>query len=427
MEIASYMNGMVILCFNVFCAHICYENRLKRKQLFPCVYLIVYAAFFPLHGLVNAVPLFESLQISAFLAIMPLFFLCHGSVFGKIYYAFFQLCCTHLLTIIASGLAAWIGGYGSQTYVVLWMLFTALLILPLAVLVWKIGYKFVGTIMEYLHMPPWVCFSFVSYFIHVVLSQRFFDFESMPLPKPFLVNFDNILLLISLIGGLFALTTAMITTQLRQKESAELAAFRTGREYYDRLKVLSDELRVLSHDYKFQLNAIRRLTESGHGGEALAYIDQLDHSIEKAEMERYSNSAIINALIDNIKQRCETGGIDFFIQFEASIGRFFEYEMSVVIGNLLENSYSAASITPEGKRRYIELVVRCHEEEIGIMTQNSFDITQARGLKSNKPGGGIGMISIKRIAKQNGGRVYYSYDDIGFRVYVTFKRSLMAG
>jgi len=99
------------------------------------------------------------------------------------------------------------------------------------------------------------------------------------------------------------------------------------------------------------------------------------------------------------------------------------YEMSVVLGNLLENAIEACQKLE--KKRKIELAVKPQGEQLAIMIRNTFDgnvITNEGQLLSTKVNGGIGLQSVKAVVQRYGEIFLTEHDNEWFSVFILWAK-----
>jgi sensor histidine kinase YesM len=237
-----------------------------------------------------------------------------------------------------------------------------------------------------------------------------------------------ILLLFLTMWSLIMLCYAIINTheKTKQKIDAEFAIslVSSGREHYQKMNDMYDKLRILRHDYKYHINAARAMLKSGDAGGADDYLTDVGDKLSKNEMHKYCSNAILNALIESYAERCAVMDIRFDVSLalpeELNIP---DYDMCVVIGNLLENAVEACAGLAEG--RTIELSAKLTPMQLLIMVKNSFSGNVKTGengaILSDKTNGGLGTISVKEIIARHEGDFLTEWNNETFLAYVAIK------
>lgn len=258
-------------------------------------------------------------------------------------------------------------------------------------------------------------FSITSIFVLVVL---FYTGVAVPLP----IHLEN-LMLISAVMLLFSNILLFVGYQyiqkvnqqnlllqmVKQKDGAEETYFRALEEKYD-------EQRVVIHDIRRHLTAIKELAQEQGADRVAEYASTLENLPVLQNKVRYCDNPMLNVVLSRYGELCHEKGI----AFQADI-RDKEYDflspsdITALFGNLLENAVEAAQDSP---KPYIELRV---DIPAGTALFISLSNTcgqppQDDGLggylsrKLNKEQHGIGLKSINAIVKKYGGSLKQEYD-----------------
>ena len=227
----------------------------------------------------------------------------------------------------------------------------------------------------------------------------------------------------------------------------------SGREHYQKMNEQYEALRIMRHDYKFHLNAAIDMLNRGEVEKGNDYLSRLKHELADKELPDFCDNQVINALVADYAQRCEQKEIKLDVSINIPKGFSVpNYEMCIVIGNLLENAVEACQklekpvCTPCGGTasadpasgdikpdRIIELVVKpqgvlsttpqdeASRAQLAIMVRNTFDgkvVKDGEQLISTKKDGGIGLQSVKAVVERSGEIFITDYDDKWFNAYV---------
>lgn len=194
----------------------------------------------------------------------------------------------------------------------------------------------------------------------------------------------------------------------------------SGREHYQTMNEMYDTLRILRHDYKYHLSAIRELLHAGQQDNADRYLVDVETQLSAGEIQVFCKNSVINALLASYAERLSKLKIRF--TFEISLPESIsvpDYDLCIILGNLLENAVEACQ--KQIKNRCIELVVKSHGTQLAIMVKNSFDgaVRQDKNrLVSTKKEGGIGLRSIQMITARYGGELFTEWNTETFTAYV---------
>jgi len=235
---------------------------------------------------------------------------------------------------------------------------------------------------------------------------------------------SDLFVLLSLAFILWSFATlcfVIISTTERIRQSYEAAQAQdivsAGREHYAKMSELREEIRILRHDYKYHLNTIHKLLLAGNAEEAEKYLSDIGERFVVNSLYNFCENPVLNALLSGYAERCETHSIRFRTQLafpeHVSIPN---YDMSVILGNLLENAVSAC-IRGVGKRE-ITLAISTHGEHITIMVGNTFNTSVSR---DELAGSGLGLRSISGVAQRYSGNLMTDIEGDVFKAYVLLR------
>jgi sensor histidine kinase regulating citrate/malate metabolism len=228
---------------------------------------------------------------------------------------------------------------------------------------------------------------------------------------------------------LIVLVFAIINTheKSRQKYETELAReiISSGRGYYEKLTNMTEQIHIMRHDYKHHLASMQKMVKDGSNPEMEDYFNTLGADIDEKAVNDFCKSRAVNALLDSFSETCKTEQIDFRVKIiPPPAGKIDDYEICIILGNLLENAVTACLRTPKNENRYIEISMRPRDDHYGIKIENSFDgVLNADGktLYTTKKEGGLGIKSIISIARRYGGEYVPVWDKNKFSAFVLLK------
>lgn len=207
-----------------------------------------------------------------------------------------------------------------------------------------------------------------------------------------------------------------------QKQQAEVSYYRALEEQYDRQ-------RVLIHDIRGHLDAIRSLAEAGKDQEAVRYIKELEASPALQNKVRICGSYILDVILCRYKEVCQAKQIRFHVDVRSgSVDMLSQSDMTALFGNLLENAVEAAEGAEES---YIELSVETKSENVFQLTMvNSCrqpPKTDSAGNfvtgKQDRERHGLGLKSIRNVTEKHNGiiRQYYEEENRLFHTIILMK------
>lgn len=219
----------------------------------------------------------------------------------------------------------------------------------------------------------------------------------------------------------FTLKTQSRNMELEYERQKEKSAA----EYYDLLNEQNENSRIVMHDIKRHLNAIKSIAKDKAVTE---YIDDFieDFSINKSV--DYCNNPMVNSIVNRYKSICDKLGVKMNIDIRsADFGFMSEPDETALLDNLLENAVEAAENTENGfidfsafvrKNKYLS--IRLTNSVKNIITVKNNRIASSKKSDSIH---GTGLKSIHRVVKKYDGEMNMSFneDDMTFTSNVVFE------
>ena len=134
----------------------------------------------------------------------------------------------------------------------------------------------------------------------------------------------------------------------KQKDEAEAAYFKTLEEHHD-------QQRVLLHDIRRHLTAIKGIAQNLNTGEVIDYVTNIENLPALRNKVHYCENSMMNVVLSRYKELSQEKDIPFSIDVRYKSYDFLApHDITVIFGNLLENAVEAAEEAPDP---YVELRV----------------------------------------------------------------------
>ena len=141
------------------------------------------------------------------------------------------------------------------------------------------------------------------------------------------------------------------------------------------------------------------------------------------DLRYYCNNSVLNALLSNYAERCAGEHIRYDVQLAMPEALSIpDYDMCIILGNLLENAFDATSKKERGRK--VELSIKTQGVHLAVMVRNSYNgvVTEENGFPvSAKKDGGFGLRSIQSVSARYDGHLLTEWDSDMFTAYVLLK------
>lgn len=256
----------------------------------------------------------------------------------------------------------------------------------------------------------------VSYALHN------FDLEQKYM---YLLIISIVLLLFSNIAVFWVYEFTLKTQRHNMELEYERQKEKSTAEYYDLLNEQNENSKIVMHDIKRHLNAIKSIAKDKSVTE---YIDDFieDFSINKSV--DYCNNPMVNSIVNRYKSFCDKFGVKINIDIRsADFGFMSEPDITALLDNLLENAVEAAQNTENGfidfsafvrKNKYLSMQLTNSVKNIVAVKNN-----RIASSKKSDAIHGTGLKSIKRVVKKYDGEINMKFNenDMTFTSNIVFE------
>ena len=185
----------------------------------------------------------------------------------------------------------------------------------------------------------------------------------------------------------------------------------------------AERIRRQRRELRHQLTYLQELADTDPE-KLLAYLSTLIGSIP-APPEVFCKNEAVNAIVSHYSAVCKREGVELSAELSVlSGGAVPDNDLCVVFGNLLENAVEACSRMAEG-RRFITLRSAPRQGLLIITMDNSYggSVREENGqfYSSKRESFGIGLSSVRAVARKYGGEARFEYDGAVFSSSVYMK------
>ena len=183
------------------------------------------------------------------------------------------------------------------------------------------------------------------------------------------------------------------------------------------------QIRQMSHDFKYQIDALHQLCDDGRCEDLRNSLAKLSNRHNISLTVRTGN-IMLDTILSSKKDEADKHGIDF--KFNLNIAPELSYismDICILLGNAIDNSLEAC-MRSNSDKKFIEMDFTADSSRFLFHMRNSIgEVPKEEGafLKTQKKDSlhhGIGLQSIKQISNKLGGDMTYEYDDEQFAIWI---------
>ena len=177
---------------------------------------------------------------------------------------------------------------------------------------------------------------------------------------------------------------------------------------YVNLKDRIQETRRAEHDLRHHMALMAAYLEDGEYDRLRAYLDEYRSSLPEDSQAVFCRNHTANLLLSYFARQATDAGAGFAVygNLPANLG-IAESDLSVILGNLLENALQAC-MAQEGSRRQIVFRGKMEGQCLLVTVDNTFEGELRQDpngalLLEKRGGSGLGLESVRHIAARYGG------------------------
>lgn len=206
---------------------------------------------------------------------------------------------------------------------------------------------------------------------------------------------------------------------MRKKTYLKLAAYQAEQSarHLGEVRSIHTEMRGYKHDFHHHLQALKGQLEAGEIERALLYIDELDEKLMNVDTLLKTGNVSLDAILSAKIAQAKAEEISVTVKAVVpDILTISDVELSIVVGNLLDNAIEACrTVTGE---RFIRIFISMKRNMLYFSMLNSAGEKQKKkgSLFSSKKDGlhGFGLRRAEAIIEEHGGWVKYNSEDGAF-------------
>jgi len=393
-----------------------------------CSLLVITAAFAVFTAVLLVINHFTGymawLPISNSWTYLPLVLaLFKGHAFQIVFSFFSQTFISLALTLLVIMAFGFFMPYGSAESFTVMLIVITVVFMGYLVLVFWFGKPFLKKLFNGGKRAEWALYAVSAFVAHTFLFILWRIHE--------LNNIIHFAALFFLIWSFIILYYAVITTHDRTKKQLEAdyakEIIASGGEHYQKMNEQFEKLRIMRHDFKYHQNVLLDFIQKGETDKAIEYLKGQQAEALKHELMHFCNNQVINALLIWYAGQYEKSQIDY--TFKAALSEKLpvsDYDLCIVIGNLLENALEASLKLADNRK--VDLHILLHNDQLALKIGNNFKVLPgsrktATGeavnvLTSQLDGRGLGLRSVQIVTDRYKGKMFIKQLDSVFTVKI---------
>ena len=187
-------------------------------------------------------------------------------------------------------------------------------------------------------------------------------------------------------------------------------------KHLDEMRSIHREMRGYKHDFHNHLQVLRAQLENGEAERALKYIDELDAKLLSVDTLMKTGNVALDAILSGKISQAKSKNIEISVKANVPDAlSVSDVELSIVIGNLLDNALEACESAAEP---FIHIFIGMKGKMLYFHMMNSAGKKKpklGRLFRSGKDGlHGFGLHRAESVVDAHGGWVKYNSEDGAF-------------
>lgn len=196
-------------------------------------------------------------------------------------------------------------------------------------------------------------------------------------------------------------------------------------DYYAKQMESNKKAMAVIHDIRKHIRVMNELKQSEASSQLEGYTEVFEEMIEPLMIKQYSDSAILNIIINDKIDYCQKNSILFEVDIQpVSLGFMEPIDVTTIFGNILDNAIEACEKAQEKK---IILKICPYNEMIYVQLSNTY-VGNVQWNHENRPktqkgeGHGIGLENVDNTLHKYDGSMEFSAEDGWFTVEIMFSK-----
>ena len=187
------------------------------------------------------------------------------------------------------------------------------------------------------------------------------------------------------------------------------------KEKYIQLGESYKTCRRLIHDIKHHNETMKKYIRDGKYDDLSNYLSDFTNDLEKTYARFNTGNLVIDALLSNYSDLLKSSGIEFKTDLELDITRIpvSDYELSIIIGNLLDNSFKAVKDF-NNHNKFVSVIIHIGKnDKFTIIIENSYNknISDNTSVSEKNLMHGYGINNVKSVVEHNHGIIQIDAED----------------
>ena len=205
--------------------------------------------------------------------------------------------------------------------------------------------------------------------------------------------------------------------QLQERNQMLEECMQLQKAHYTDVVAKDEELRRFRHDMAAHTQVLQAYCEGTENVDLKNYVDNMIKEAVRYERKVYTGCHGVDAILGGIEHEAKEKKIRLSVEgILPKQTRVEEYDLCIVLSNLLKNAIEACEQVGDMEKRYIKLQVGSYEESLYLVVENSvsseirIENNRLYTTKVDKRNHGIGSENVARVVGKYGGTVTYRCD-----------------
>lgn len=176
-------------------------------------------------------------------------------------------------------------------------------------------------------------------------------------------------------------------------------------KYYDEVEIMYRKMRGWRHDYHNHIQVLKANMSLGQYDQAVDYLDRLEEDLTTVDTVLKTGNVMVDAILNSklslIQDKNIAVDATAIVPGDIAVSGI---DLSILIGNLLDNAIEACMQIPEEKERFIRIYVDIVKKQLYISVTNSMNGKAKKlgnSFRSVKQGShGFGLLRIDSIVSK---------------------------
>lgn len=258
--------------------------------------------------------------------------------------------------------------------------------------------------------------------LHYIFEKAFLTLADEGKMNWYLIGYIFSAIILLCVGAIYQ--NHLRELEYKRFESERQRIWEQRADYYQVTSKATTELKKMEHDFKKHLLIIGQLAKANRLESLDDYLNDVVSHVSPSNKMVDAGNLTLSAILTLMAKRCSKNDIAFKYNLEYKELRINDFDLSTIMGNILENAFEASIKIEDASKRHIKLSIQEKRGIILIICRNYYVdkikdfATYIKRDNEDEGNHGLGLINVRDAVKKYDGEVVVETKSQQFEIQI---------